>query len=114
MKFGFSKTYRLRNSSEFREVFRKRRIFSSKNIKIYIKKGYKVSRLGVIASKKVGNAANRNKAKRMVREIFRKCKNDLKSGTDIIAIPYKSFLRLKYSEAQKEMHELLQNAGLIG
>jgi ribonuclease P protein component len=41
-----------------------------------------VNRLGIVASKKVGNAVKRNRAKRVIREAFRHAETELRSKTD--------------------------------
>ncbi len=44
------------------------------------------SRLGVVASKKVGNAVARNRVKRVVRETFRKVPGFVPNGVDLVVI----------------------------
>jgi ribonuclease P protein component len=48
------------------------------------------TRLGIIASKKVGNAVMRNRAKRLIREAFRKNKAAFPPGLDLVVIPFDS------------------------
>jgi len=43
-------------------------------------------RLGVVASRKVGNAVARNRAKRLVREAFRLNQEELPRGIDVVVI----------------------------
>ena len=45
----------------------------------------RVSRLGIIATRRLGNAVRRNRAKRLVREVFRRNKTAL--GLDIVVLP---------------------------
>ena len=49
-----------------------------------------VGRLGIAATKKLGGAVQRNRAKRLIREIFRH--NDIAPGFDIIVVPKREFL----------------------
>jgi len=44
------------------------------------------SRLGIITSKRVGSAVQRNYARRRIREAFRRMKSDLPTGYDIVCI----------------------------
>lgn len=61
-------------------------------------------RLGVIASRKVGNAVVRNRAKRHFREIFRKNQDALPQAVDVIIIVRKAFE--KYAPKELEARYL--------
>jgi ribonuclease P protein component len=43
-------------------------------------------RLGLVASRKLGTAAQRNRAKRLLREVFRRNKRKVKTGLDLVLI----------------------------
>jgi ribonuclease P protein component len=43
-------------------------------------------RLGITASRRVGNAVQRNRAKRVVREAFRQLREELPAGLDLVVI----------------------------
>jgi ribonuclease P protein component len=58
------------------------------------------SRLGVIASRKVGNAVIRNKAKRRFREIFRKHQQELSSNCDLVIVVRSNFVKKSYQELE--------------
>lgn len=47
--------------------------------------GLTVNRLGIAATRKLGGAVARNRAKRLIREVFRR--NKIASGLDIVIIP---------------------------
>jgi ribonuclease P protein component len=49
----------------------------------------RVGRLGLAAGRQVGGAAERNRAKRLLRESFRRNKQDVVQGLDVILIPKK-------------------------
>lgn len=48
-------------------------------------------RLGVIASRRVGNAVKRNYGKRIFREIFRKHSGELPCGSDLVIVLRRGF-----------------------
>ena len=50
------------------------------------------SRLGIVASKKLGGAVVRNRAKRLIRQVFRTT-NDLRAASDLVIIPKHALLQ---------------------
>ncbi len=53
---------------------------------LFLANGLSHDRLGIIASRRIGGAVRRNKAKRLIREIFRLNKRS-GPGWDIVVIP---------------------------
>ena len=49
-----------------------------------------VGRLGIAATKKLGGAVQRNRAKRLIREVFRR--NNVAPGFDIVVVPKRELL----------------------
>ncbi|MFC1501430.1 ribonuclease P protein component [Elusimicrobiota bacterium] len=58
----------------------------------------KYCRLGIVTSRKIGKAVERNTTKRRLREIFRTNKHNLISGLDIVFIPKKKCVTMKFSQ----------------
>jgi ribonuclease P protein component len=90
-----SRDRRLRTSEEFRLVYAKGRRYDTRWFTVFIyPRGFANHRLGVTASSKaVGSAVERNRAKRILREIFRLSAADL----DLITSKYDWVLNAKRS-----------------
>jgi len=73
--------------------------------------GLDISRYGLSVGKRVGKAVQRNRVKRLLREILRVI--PLKPGWDIIFIARASASTVDFSSLQKKVIELLHQAQLI-
>ena len=97
---------RLRSASDFNLVRERGVVFhSSSFIANYWVRPAELSlggirRFGVIASKRVGGAVERNRGKRLLRELFRKYQEDLPGSIDLILIARKSILRFSFEELE--------------
>ena len=102
MNFQFTKVEHLTRKKEFERVFNEGRVFKNNEVVLYIiPNELQHSRLGLVVSKKVGNAPRRNRAKRLLREAYRLNKPLLKTHVDIIAIPRHPFSSdLKLSDVE--------------
>jgi ribonuclease P protein component len=61
-----------------------------------------ISRIGIVASRKVGNAVVRNRCKRLVREVFRLNQNDFAAPLDVVAIVKKMPYRPTYEDYERD------------
>jgi ribonuclease P protein component len=67
------------------------------------------TRLGMVASRKLGNAVSRNRAKRLIRDIFRK--TDLPGaagGIDVVVIPRHSVFEAAYPDLENDFRGALR------
>jgi len=65
-------------------------------------------RLCIIVSRKIGNAVNRNRAKRKIREIFRRHKNLGERDMDIVVISARKLVNLPYATLEQKLTQTLQ------
>jgi ribonuclease P protein component len=63
-------------------------------------------RLGIAATQKIGNAVARNRAKRLVRELFRAHKP--LNSLDIVVIPRREMLQAPWRNLQADYRAVLQ------
>jgi ribonuclease P protein component len=72
-----------------------------------------ISRFGVSASKAVGGAVSRNRAKRRIRAAVQSCLSMIKSGWDILLIARAPLVDADWPQITEAMKVLLQRAQLI-
>lgn len=110
MNFRFTKAERLTKKKEFERVFSEGKVFKDTKIVFYIiANDCQYSRIGLVVSKKVGNAVQRNRVKRLLREAYRLNKHLLTANVDIIAIPRRPFTsNLKLPDIENEFKKLLK------
>jgi len=63
------------------------------------------ARLGIAATRKMGAASERNRAKRLVRELFRH--NKPASALDVVVVPRREILDAAYDRIEAEFRSLL-------
>jgi ribonuclease P protein component len=109
--FFLSRAERLSATKEFLEV--KSRGFSVKTDPFWMQV-MKVrsgdSKLGVIATRRLGNAVFRNKSKRLVRELFRKHKSKISFPVHLVVLPRKSILKTPFHQLEKCYIDALSRA----
>ena len=88
---------------------------TSKSLVMYILDNKSDStRVGISVSKKVGNAINRNKVRRRIRESYRlNVDANVKYGYDIVFIARVAIKEADYKDIEKSMSNLIKKAGLI-
>lgn len=103
---SFAKTRRVRRSGDYQRAFQAgRRVHGRFFTLIVAPNGASTPRLGIVASRKVGNAVVRNRVKRLIREVFRRTVDSGASlGVDLIVIPKPGFLDVSYDTLQKDFN----------
>ena len=111
--FSFKKIERLAKRPEFEKVMDKGKKKRVGRLCIIFSLPNEVGRkrLGIIASKKVGNAVARNLVKRRIRETFRQVKHRIEPALDIVIISGKDMVKLPYRVIEKEISNALLTEG---
>ncbi|TAL03444.1 MAG: ribonuclease P protein component [Verrucomicrobia bacterium] len=71
------------------------------------------SRLGVVVSRKVGNAVARSRARRLMRESFRLHQLELREPLDLVLVARPSIAKQDYAGVEKDFLSTLRRAGLL-
>jgi ribonuclease P protein component len=71
------------------------------------------SRFGVVASKRIGNAVVRARAKRLLREAFRQHQGDLRVPAEIVLVARDSIAGKAFASVEQDYLAALRVAGLL-
>lgn len=109
------KKLRLRNREDFSRIYRNGKSFANSQFVVYWSRQHQSDpfRLGVSASKKIGNAVVRNRMRRLVKEIVRHQQERIVEKLDIIVIVRKPAVGLEMKDLEKSMLHVLKRAGLL-
>lgn len=71
------------------------------------------SRLGIVTSKKVGQAVVRSRARRLLREVFRRHQHDLLKPVELILVARNSIVEKQFAGVEKDFLAALDRGGLL-
>ena len=108
-----NKRFRLSRSIDFKRVRTQGKSFVHPLI-VLVKGNLPAAslRVGVSVSKAVGNAVQRNRAKRVLREIVRPLLGNLRPDVEFVLVARSTIGRAKYAELQAAVSKLVQKANL--
>jgi ribonuclease P protein component len=107
-KLSFGKHVRIRKRNDYSTVYQQGVRSNSEHLTVIARKNQAgINRLGLTVSKKVGNAVQRNRIKRLLREFFRLNKARFSIPQDIVIIAKKNASLLTYQDVCRELESLL-------
>lgn len=106
---------KLRLNKEFKRAYGRGRSFVTPSFVAYIYIGKtKGLRLGLTTGKKLGNAVQRNRARRVLTAAFRDNCADIVTDCDIVFVARHRILCKKSTEISAEMKKIFREAGITG
>lgn len=111
----FGKAKRIRRRGEFTDVFDRGHRASGRFLTLLILPNTTGRpRLGIVASRKVGDAVRRNRAKRLIREVFRHAHPESdERAFDIVVLPRREFFEAPYQRLAQDYQSALRRCAQL-
>jgi ribonuclease P protein component len=71
-------------------------------------------KLGVVTSKKIGGAVERNRARRLLRESFRRHQHEFAQPVELVLVARNSIAGKEFAGVERDFLAALNRAGLLG
>src|SRR5881275_1115279 len=105
----FRPAERIQRRVEFQQIYdRGLKVHSRYTTVFLLANSRGVGRLGIAATRKLGGAVQRNRAKRLIREIFRR--NKLAPGFDVVVVPKREVLDASLTVLEADYRATLERA----
>jgi len=111
---GLSRFQRLTRPAQFRVVYDRGRKVVGRGLILWALPVETLGiRLGVVASRRVGGAVQRNRARRLLREAFRIHRSEMQWSADVVIVARRSLLEAAKGEVEADLLNAIQKAGLF-
>lgn len=101
----------LRKQIDFQKVYKNGKSLGNRYLVFLWKKNNKEKiRVAFVASKKVGKSVERNRAKRLMKEAYRKLEIEIPKDFDLIFVARKEILKVKMDEVLKYMEKIIKKS----
>ena len=113
-EFGFPKSQKIKAKREFQTVYEKGHSVVDGLAVFYVLPGENEKiKIGFAVGKKVGNAVIRNHVKRLMREVFRLHKGELKPNFRVIWVARKRLAQADFKTFERVFLRLAKRANLL-
>lgn len=107
------KEQRINHRKEYNNIYQDGKKIQGRHMVVFAKENTSAtSRVGIVASKRVGNAVIRNRAKRRLRALIREMWPTFKANMDIVINARPSISATSYEELRKDLSITLRKAKL--
>jgi ribonuclease P protein component len=104
------KLWKRLNEHEFGVVFSDAEKYFGRYIVLFVSKSV-ARKVGFVASRKVGNAVKRNRAKRLMREAFLRVQSEISQDKSYILVAKKNITSVKMWDVYEDLKNLLTKEG---
>ena len=104
----------LRKKSDFDSIYNRGKSVGDRYVVLFYRKNnLPYNRTGFLASKKVGNSVQRNRARRLMKESYRHLQEKLPTGYDFIIIARNTISGKKCMEVERSLMSAFRRTGVI-
>ena len=104
----------LNRNTDFRRTYGRGKVYTSPALVTYVAKSSAgICRVGITTSKKIGNAVERNRSRRVIRAAFRAVLPQVEGKWDIVFVARNKTKYLKSTQLEAIMLAHLKQAGVI-
>lgn len=105
---------RLRRKRDFERVYEQGTVFRGRHVLLFcLTTGVDDRKAGFVASRKVGGAVVRNRARRRIRDAYRKLRARLPEAAHLVFVARLGAADAEWEELLGEIAELLNKSGLL-
>lgn len=113
-KFSFGKVNRIKSKNAFQLVYQTgRSVVDSMSVMYVLPNEEQNIKIGFAVGKKMGTAVTRNRVKRLMREVFRHRRDELKNGVEIIWVARKKLIAADIYTYDRIFMRLAKRAGIL-
>ena len=111
---GQNQLEKLKKNTDFRRVYKYGKSYTDPALVVYvIKNRAGFCRIGFTASNKIGNAVQRNRARRVLKAAFDMIQKDFSDNFDIIIVARTKTIFKKSTEIYPVLNSILEKSGVI-
>ncbi|HEY1477105.1 MAG TPA: ribonuclease P protein component [Chthoniobacterales bacterium] len=115
IRFRFPRSSRLNRASEFNSVKTSGKSWTGKHLVLatLARDEAVPTRIGIVATRRLGNAVTRNQVRRKIREIFRLNQHRIRKGFWLVTIARFSSAVADYEELERDWLRLAERASIL-
>lgn len=103
----------LKENRDFRRLYARGRSASADCLVVYsMRNKFGEGRLGITVGVKLGSAVQRNRVKRLIREVYRLHKDEIRPNTDIIVVARHRAVNASYHQIERAFVRCMDQLGL--